>query len=143
MTSINTDNLSGFLNQIHRVTLGFDPVFHDIENRYTPTNYPPYNVIKIAEGELMLEIAIAGFKKDEIGIEQHQSKLTITGKKEQTDAADVKYHHHGISTRSFKLSWTLAEHVEVSDAVVEDGILTVNLFQNVPEKEKPRLIDIA
>jgi len=185
MTSFNPTDLSFLFERLNRVALGFDPIFHDIENRFSvaTSNYPPHNVISNADDSISIEIAVAGFKRSEISIERHQNKLTIIGKKvtdtsepevpvntvysvkkrkslanETVTAADVaavepqvqavpevktsKYHHKGISTRSFKLSWTLADHVEVIDATLEDGILTVSLFQNTPEEDKPQMIAI-
>jgi molecular chaperone IbpA len=187
MTNFNPTDLSFLFERLNRVALGFDPIFHDIENRFSvaTTNYPPHNVISHADNSIAIEIAVAGFKRDEIMIERHQNKLTIVGKKttetaldeplptlirtvkkqksiagNTVSASDVaavepteqdeptvavqtpKYHHKGISTRSFKLSWTLADHVEVADATLEDGILTVSLIQNTPEEEKPKLITI-
>jgi molecular chaperone IbpA len=179
MTHFNPTDLSFLFQRLNRVALGFDPIFHDIENRFSvaTSNYPPHNVISHSDDSISIEIAVAGFKRDEIVIERHQNKLTIIGKKvtetveDSPAAAEVaddtlvrtykrtkdvvvpepemvpatlatKYHHKGISTRSFKLSWTLADHVEVSDAALEDGILTVNLIQNTPEEEKPKLITI-
>lgn len=147
MTNIRTSNLSTIINSLNRVALGFEPVFHDIEARWTNTtsNYPPYNVVKHQDGAISLEIAVAGFKQREIEIEQHQSKLTVSGKKEAVseEFPELTYQHKGISARTFKLVWTLAEHMEVTTAKLEDGILTIALVQHIPEENKPKLIEIA
>jgi len=147
MTKTLSTNFSPLFNQLNRVALGFDPIFHDIENRFNvaTSNYPPYNVAQKGENTISLEIAVAGFKKEEIEVEFRQRKLTVSGKKIDVDEEDeilVKYTHKGISTRAFKLSWTVADHVEVSSAELVDGILIVDLAREVPEEEKPTLIDI-
>jgi molecular chaperone IbpA len=146
MTSIRTSNISNLFDNLNRVALGYDNIFHDIENRWTnasTSNYPPYNVVKNQDGVISLEIAVAGFKKSEIEIEQHQGKLTISGKKTPPpEGTELKYHHKGISERSFKLSWTLAEYMEVTGAELEDGILTIVLEQEIPEAARPKLIEI-
>lgn len=134
---------TSLLDHLDRVALGFGPIFHDIENRFNVNgNYPPYNVAKNEDGKLFVEVAVAGFTKDDISAEVHEGKLTIAGKKPESDK-DVKYSHKGISQRAFKLSWTLADHVEVTSAGLADGILTVGLKENVPDEAQPKVIDIS
>jgi len=141
MTKSNHIDLTNLLNRINKYALGFEPAFRNFESSmYGTTNYPPYNVIKHDNDDIRLEVAIAGFSKENITIEHHNSKLTIKGCIETDE--DVNFHHKGISTRDFTLSWTLAEYVEVDSANVENGILTVELKQNIPEEKQPKLIKI-
>jgi len=149
MTKTST-RFTPLFDQLNRVALGFDPIFHDIETRFNvaTSNYPPYNVAQYGDNIIALEVAVAGFRKDEIEVEFHQRKLTISGKKiddnmeRDESELEVKYTHKGISTRAFKLSWTVADHVEIASANLEDGVLIVTLKRNVPEAAKPKLIEI-
>lgn len=139
-------SLSTIFNQLDRVALGFRPLFNEIEHRYNAsagTNYPPCNVSTTDDGKHYIEIAVAGFKKDEVTIEMHNGKLTVQGKKDADTDTNRTYNYKGISQRSFKLSWSLADYLEVSTASLTDGILTIELTENVPEEALPKLIDIS
>lgn len=123
------------------LTVGFGPVFKDI--RYeSNTSYPPHNIMQHSDNELRLELAVAGFKKSEITMEEHQGVLTIRGTKEKSNDIKGDYQYRGIAGRSFSKSFRVAEFFEVSDASLEDGILTVLFVKNVPEEAKPKLIAI-
>ena len=109
----------------------------DYLNRFwddtTTSNYPPYNLIQLNNHESKLEIALAGFKKDEIKVYTEFGKLHVEGIKEEKEA-DGEYQHRGLAQRSFKRTWTLSEDCEVRQVVFEDGLLTVELGKVVPEK---------
>lgn len=129
--------------QLHRVGVGFDRVFNHFEEilRTNQTNYPPFNIIKTDENNWLIEIAVAGFKQGDINIVVKEQQLTIEGKQTTDETRD--YIHRGLSSRDFVRSWTLADHVEVRDAIQEDGILTIHLERVIPEEKKPKSIAIT
>lgn len=131
---------------IHKFGIGFDNLFDDlmrVTQTQNSTNYPPHNVIKTGEDTVTIEVAVAGFAEGEIDIALDKRLLTITGNKKREDDADHEYLHRGISSRDFKQTFPLAEHVEVNGAAVQDGILTVYLERKVPESAKPKSIAIT
>jgi molecular chaperone IbpA len=107
----------------------FDRLFNLHE---TTSNYPPYNLIQISNVESRLEIALAGFKKEEVRVYTEYGKLFIEGQKEDRES-DTTYVHKGLAQRSFKRAWTLSDDTEVREVVFEDGLLTVKLGKIVPE----------
>ncbi len=131
------------LNQLNRALIGFDRIFNDFENRFqhSTTNYPPYNVIKHDENSFEIEVAVAGFDREDITIEVDQNQLVIKGQRTKDDDAS-KYVYRGLAARDFERSFTLAEHIIVGDAELTNGILRVKLTREVPEALKPRLIAI-
>lgn len=138
---MTNSKLTTIFDQLDRAALGFGPIFTDIESRING-NYPPYNVAKNKDGKLFIEVAVAGFATNEVHAEVHEGKLTISGKKAETES-NVEYTHKGISQRAFKLSWTLADHIEVTAAGMADGILTVDLKENLPVEAQPKVITIS
>lgn len=104
--------------------------------------YPPYNIIKTDENSYIVELAVAGFKKDDIEIELHDGVLTIKGVV-QTDEENHEYLHRGIASRGFERRFTLADTVLVKGADLEQGILTIHLKNVIPEEKKPRKILIG
>jgi molecular chaperone IbpA len=103
-------------------------------------SYPPYNIVKIDEDNLVMEFAVAGFKKDEISVTTEKNVLTIKSTKDDTD--DKEYLHKGIAARKFTRSFTLPEYFEVDGATVDNGILYINLIRNIPEEKKPKVIKV-
>ena len=129
---------------LNRALIGFDQLFNNVERRFAnqvQNNYPPYNVLKHDDNHFEIEIAVAGFEKEDIKIEVDQDQLIIKGQRLRDDDAD-KYLHRGLAARDFERSWTLAEYMEVGDAELTNGILRVKLTRVVPEALKPRLIAI-
>ncbi len=131
-------DITRLFNQLESLSVGFGPVFKGIQLQ--TSTYPPHNILKVSDNEFRIELAVAGFKKAEINMEEHQGVLTIIGNK--AVAPDSEYQHKGIAGRSFSKSFRIAEYFEVSDATMEDGILTINFIKNVPEEAKPKLIAI-
>ena len=133
---------------IHKFGIGFDSIFADL-NRLAQAprgdNYPPYNIVKHDDDNYSIELAIAGFKKEDISIEVDQQQLIIKSKLKDADEdiVELEYLHKGISARHFERSFTLADHVIVKDAKMTDGILKVILERQLPEELKPRIIDIS
>ena len=107
----------------------FDRFFHEVHNHQG--NYPPYNLINVSNCISKLEIALAGFKKDEIKVYTEYGKLVVEGKKEEKE--NVEYQYKGLSIRSFNRIWTISDDTEVRDVKFQDGLLTINLGKIVPE----------
>ena len=126
--------------------IGFDDLFDDlmrVTQIQSSSNYPPHNVIKTGDNTVTIEVAVAGFAEGEIDIALDKRLLTITGNKQRDDDAAHEYLHRGISSRDFKQTFPLAEHVEVKGAAIRDGILTVLLEREIPESAKPKSIAIT
>jgi molecular chaperone IbpA len=109
-------------------------------SQYETPNYPPYNIKKVGKDKYQLDMALAGFKKEDVIVEVNDNTLTVSGK--SADKEDDSFVHKGIARRAFKRQWTLAEHLEVKDAQLKDGVLTVDMKLNLPEEKKPRTIKI-
>jgi molecular chaperone IbpA len=132
--------------RLHRFGIGFDSMFDElmrVSSQQTNSNYPPHNVIKTGENTVTIEVAIAGFAEGEIAINIDNQILTISGAIQRSKDAAYEYLHRGISRRDFCQTFTLAEYVEVKNASVCDGILTVHLEQEAPENARPKTIAIT
>ena len=130
---------------LYRSTVGFDRVFDllDQATRVEPmTNWPPYNIEKTGEDQYRITMAVAGFSPEEIQLTQQENTLLVVGQK-QPESEDRQVLHRGIATRAFKQSFNLADHVKVTSASLDNGLLTVELQREVPEALKPRRIEIA
>lgn len=133
-------------NALNRALVGFDRLFDDFESRFAnqiSQNYPPYNVIKTGENTYSIEIAVSGFSKEEVTVEVDQDQLVVKGKRVREDDAGYEYLHRGLAARDFTRSWTLADHMEVEQGSIKNGILTVYLKRVVPETLMPRKIKIS
>lgn len=133
------------LTPFHRATVGFDRLFNTLDRQFAnsvSTSYPPYNIIQENENSYKIEIAVAGFREDEIDITVKDYTLTVIGEQKRTEE-DVTYLHKGISARSFTRSFTLGDHVEVKSATVQNGLLVIDLERVVPEEDKPKKIPIT
>ena len=129
---------------LNRALIGFDQLFNDVERRFAnsvQTNYPPYNVLKHDDNTFEIEVAVAGFDREDITIEVDQNQLTIRGQRPEQETGP-QYLHRGLAARDFERSFTLADHIIVGDAELTNGILRVKLTREVPEALKPRLIAI-
>ena len=153
MTSrhLTTANLGDFITSLTPFTVGMDRMFRDLEqfsNTYTAssTGYPPYNIEQIDESKWVISMAIAGFGEDDIEVSQKERNLTVKGKIEGKDNEKTcvdHFVHRGIANRSFERTFRLGEHVLVKDAILKNGMLTIDLEQEIPEAEKPREIPIT
>ena len=130
---------------LNRHFIGYNQVFDDFQ-KFAPATqgFPPYNVIDVDDNTIDIELAIAGFTPEEVSVIVDNGVLTIESEKieEDTDTVEKNYRYRGISTRSFKRSFRLAEYWEVSDAKFNNGILIVTLKQEIPEERLPKRIDI-
>ncbi|TGE01114.1 Hsp20 family protein [Methylobacterium nonmethylotrophicum] len=130
---------------LYRSTVGFDRLFALIDQaaRVEPsTQWPPYDIEKVAEDAYRITMAVAGFTQDEIELTQHDTTLVVTGQRKDRDG-ERQYLHRGIAARAFRQTFNLADHVRVTGAVLEHGLLTVELKREVPEALKPRRIAIG
>lgn len=129
-------------------TLGFENFFRDVEKlldmdaQKVNTSFPPHNILKLDDTHYVVELAVAGFSKDEIEITTQDGTLTIKGEKLE-GTPNVNYLHRGIATRSFTKQLTIADTVEVRGAEFKDGILRIGLENIIPEAKKPRKIEIG
>lgn len=135
------------LSNINRALIGFEQLFDGLEGRLATSaqnNYPPFNILQTSENEYQIEIAIAGFKKEEVEITIDQNQLTVEGKRTEKELPEGQiYHYRGLAARDFYRSWTLEQYVEVRGAEIKDGILTIKLERVIPESMKPRKVEIA
>jgi molecular chaperone IbpA len=130
-----------------RSTVGFDRLFDMLENSssaQTQENYPPFDLIKLGDNDYRIELAVAGFKPDEIDITAQQNVLIVSGSKgEDSDEQGQNYIYRGIAARSFERRFALADHIQVRAADLKDGLLAIELKREIPEAMKPRKIDIG
>jgi molecular chaperone IbpA len=147
-----TKNQLSIFNQLRPVTVGFDNVFDHFERMFNddffnvPTvNYPPYNIVKTGANEYNVEVALAGFSRDDVSVEFAEGILTIKSK-DRTESnkkdEDGNIIHKGISKRYFSKSFTVSDDVEIKGAELKDGLLTVSMERIVPESKKARVIEI-
>ena len=133
-------------HNINRYAIGFDHLMNHLvslhsNNNLTTNEYPPYDIIKEGESNYKIELAVAGFKKDELSIQLKDNTLTIKGES-NSKSSNGDYLHKNIARRSFSKNFSLAENIEVGDAEFEDGVLGVSLTHNIPEEQRPKEISI-
>ena len=133
------------LSPLYRSTVGFDRLFDLLDNvgkADQGTGYPPYNIERTGEHDYRITLAVAGFSENDIDIEVKENSLTVKGAR--NDAADGRvFLHQGIAGRAFERRFQLAEHVKVTSASLENGLLNVDLVKEIPEEAKPRKIEIS
>ena len=147
-----TNKALSIFNQLRPVTVGFDNVFDHFErmiddhnfNTMTATNFPPYNIVKTGDYTYDVELALAGFSKDDIEVHYENNMLTVKSKqKEKSEAKDSDgVIHRGISKRWFSKSFTISDDVEIKGAELKDGLLKVSMERIVPEGKKARTIEV-
>ncbi|MGD8559273.1 MAG: Hsp20 family protein [Gammaproteobacteria bacterium] len=126
-SSIGFDNLASLLDSARRIDQGGN-------------SYPPYNIERTGEDAYRITMAVAGFNQSELNIESKENVLAINGIKDKAD--DKNYLYHGIAERNFERRFQLADHVKVTGAKLENGLLHVDLVREIPEAKKPRTIQI-
>ncbi|MGY4179833.1 molecular chaperone IbpA [Bradyrhizobium sp. USDA 4518] len=126
-----------------RSSIGFDRLIDllDETQQRSEDNYPPYNIERLGEDRYQISVALAGFNQDEISVTAEQNVLTVEGRKGDKDQHEYLY--QGISARPFKRQFSLADHVQVKSAMVENGLLRIELVREIPEAMKPRRIAIG
>ena len=130
---------------LYRSVVGFDRLA-DLLDSATADNaasgYPPYNIERTDENAYRVEIAVAGFRPEELSIEVKENLLTVTGRKAANDEPR-RFLHRGLAERNFERKFQLADYVVVTDAALADGLLSIALKRELPEALKPRRIEIA
>tara|TARA_B100000287_G_scaffold32560_1_gene30264 strand:+ start:1967 stop:2401 length:435 start_codon:yes stop_codon:yes gene_type:complete len=126
-------NLPDLMEKINKNSIGLDDYFNNFfSSDFPQSNYPPYNLIQLNNHESKLEIALAGFKKDELQVFTEFGKLYVKGKKEESEV-DGEFVHKGLAQRSFERVWTVSDDTKVGSVKFEDGLLTVELNKIVPD----------
>jgi molecular chaperone IbpA len=130
-----------------RSTVGFDRLFDMLENSsvgQAQENYPPFDLIKKGDNDYCIQLAVAGFKPDEIDITAQQNVLIVSGRKsEEESQKDGDFIYRGIANRSFERRFALADHIQVKGADLKDGMLAIDLVREIPEAMKPKKINIG
>lgn len=132
---------------LYRATVGFDQIADLMDrvltNEVSQPSYPPYNIEKTANDAYRISIAVAGFGEDELSVEVRENALIVAARKtEETENEGRTYLHRGIATRAFERRFALADHVQVTGASAENGMLHIDLKREIPEALKPRRIEI-
>jgi len=157
-TDINLANKGGYMtskdlsifNSLRPFSVGFDDMFDQFESMLgngslaVQSNYPPYNIRKAGKDKYAIEVAVAGFNKDDVEVEYEDNLLTVKTKdvKRTEEKEGDEVIHRGISQRSFARSFTIADDVKVNGAALKDGLLTISCEKIIPEIKKKRLIEI-
>jgi molecular chaperone IbpA len=129
-TSVGYDRLAALLNSANRVEQN--------------GGYPPYNIVSSGENQYRITMAVAGFSESELSITSEHNKLVVTGEKtEDEESEGTQFLYRGIATRSFERRFNLADHVRVSGARLDNGLLHIELEREIPEEMKPRKIEIG
>ena len=148
-TRFTSEHLPTIVTQLRNdpFLLGFDQLFDRLVSSGVgsaqATSYPPYNIVKVADDEFRIELAIAGFNEEEIEVTVHEDKLTVESTKDHSafGGGEVLI-HQGIAERNFKRTWTLSPTIRVTDATFSNGLLNINLVNEIPEEKKPKKITI-
>ena len=131
-----------YLLEIQRNSIGMDEWFKRFDTAFeTHTNYPPYNLVKESNVDFRLEIALAGYKREDIRVSTEWNKLSVESGKVRN--SDDEYIHQGLAKRAFIRTWTLSDDVEVKDVSFVDGLLTIKLNRVIPEHQKRKVYEIV
>lgn len=135
------------LSPLFRSTVGFDRLARlvDSATRFDDASagYPPYNIEKVGDESYRITMAVAGFASDEIDITVHENTLTVTGQAKSAEGGSTQFLHRGIARRAFERRFQLADHIKVTSAGLNNGLLDIELVREVPEQLKPRKIEIV
>jgi|TARA_R100001163_G_C5053812_1_gene190353 molecular chaperone IbpA len=139
-------NLSSALQDYRDWVIGYDKIFNTMLNQPSNSitnqpNYPPHNLIEYEDGKYTITLAIAGISKEDLDVTLEEQNLTISYDGKETES-NGKVLYRGIASRSFKKVFHLAENIEVNDASIDNGLLTIELEQNIPDHKKPRQIEL-
>jgi len=146
---MNNQHQVSRMDALSRALIGFDQMFDQMERRYSNSvsnNYPPHNILKTGENKYEIQIAVTGFEKDEIAVTVESNVLTVKGEGAESvrhEQSEIVYLHRGLASRDFVREFPLAEHIEVLGAEIRNGMLIVKLIRNIPESEKPRIINVV
>ena len=135
LTKYNSANINQLMERLQRNTIGMDNYFDRIFS-YEAQSYPPYNLVQVNEDESRLELALAGFSKDEVKVYTERGSLVVEGNRKANE--ERTYVHRGLAQRSFTRKWDISEDTEVSKVTFENGLLVIVLSRVIPEGRKKR-----
>ena len=144
MGNLNTykygaSDLPALMERLNKHSIGMDQYFDKLFTlQETQSNYPPYNLIQVSSTESLLELALAGFKKEEVNVYTQDGKIFVEGQREDTES-EKTYVHRGMAQRSFTRSWTLSDETEVRSVSFEDGLLSITLGRIAPEHHQRKV----
>ena len=139
--TLSVPETAKYLMEIKRNSIGMDEWFKRLDTAYeTHTNYPPYNLVKESSVDFRLEIALAGYKKEDIEVTTEWNKLFVDVKK--VSDTDDEYLHQGLAKRAFTRTWTLSDDVEICDTAFVDGLLTIKIKRVIPEHQKKKVYEL-
>ena len=139
--TLSVPETAKYLMEIQRNSIGLDEWFKRFDTAYeSHTNYPPYNLIKESSIDFRLEIALAGYKREDIEVTTEWNKLFVDVKK--AGDTDDEYLHQGLAKRAFTRTWTLSDDVEVCDTAFVDGLLTIKIKRVIPEHQKKKVYEL-
>jgi len=133
------------LSPLYRSLVGFDRLADQLDaaaRTEAASGYPPYNIERTGENDYRIEIAVAGFKPDELNVEVKENLLTVTGRKAANDGDAKQYLHRGLAERNFERKFQLTDYLVVVDADLSNGLLSIALKRELPEALKPRTVEI-
>ena len=141
--TLSVPETAKYLESIHRNTIGLEDWITRLDNAFETSNvtYPPYNLVKESDTRFRLELAIAGFKKEDVEVTTESNRLIVEAKQDESNADE--YLHRGLAARAFTRNWTLSDDVEVDNVTFTDGLLTVRLTKIVPEHQKRKVYEIS
>ena len=141
--TLSVPETAKYLDTIHRNSIGLEDWMRRLDNAFEAgdVNYPPYNLVKETDTRYRLELAIAGFSKDDVEVTTESNKLTVEGKQKDVDTSEYVY--RGLASRDFTRTWTLSDDVEVNEVDFTNGLLTVRLNKIVPDHQKRKVYKIA
>jgi molecular chaperone IbpA len=131
---------------LNRALVGFDQLFDNFEKRFTnqvSNNYPPHNILKLDADTYEIQVAVTGFDPADISVEVNQNEIVIKGECSKTEDSEVTYIHRGLAGRDFVRTFTLADHMEVGEARIRNGVLKIAIKRVIPEALKPRVLQIT
>tara|TARA_Y100001951_G_scaffold1860_1_gene1294 strand:+ start:275 stop:727 length:453 start_codon:yes stop_codon:yes gene_type:complete len=140
--TLSVPETAKYLESIHRNTIGLEDWITRLDNAFETSNvtYPPYNLVKESDTRFRLELAIAGFKKEDVEVTTESNRLIVEAKQDESNTDE--YLHRGLAARAFTRNWTLSDDVEVDEVTFTDGLLTVRLTKIVPEHQKRKVYEI-
>jgi len=141
--TLSVPETAKYLDSIHRNTIGLEDWITRLDNAFetSKVNYPPYNLVKESDTRFRLELAVAGFSKEDVEVTTEYNKLTVEAKQE--DSSTDEYLHRGLAARAFTRHWTLSDDVEIDEVTFTNGLLTVRLNKIVPDHQKRKVYEIA
>jgi molecular chaperone IbpA len=143
MTKITSFDLTPFYRNTVGIDSLFDRITRNLDLATNTGNYPPYNIVKTGDETYEIQVAAAGFRQDEIEVEVKDGQLVVHGVQSAEARPEIEFLYHGISNRNFVRTFSLSDYVEVKEAIMKDGILTIKLEREIPEAMKPKKIAVS